>query len=283
MPRFGSIENCRCQSPRSKPISLRVIGSYVQRLDRCFPRSNAVISNMIIRIDSEDYRELSSILFRDGFVSITDMTNADDIRFIRNELLSLLTARGADEVGVRDLGDAAISGPEGRIVEIASPSSFRPRLLESLFFRRAMQISCAVLGPSARLGFDHFITKPPHNQAATVWHQDCAYKRITRSARRLHWWLPLQGVTTNNGCMQFVPASHLGPVLAHAPRSRGAHALETNLPLDAEPVACPLELGGATIHLPKTLHYAGPNNGETARHAWIVQIGIRRWIPTVLW
>jgi ectoine hydroxylase-related dioxygenase (phytanoyl-CoA dioxygenase family) len=48
------------------------------------------------------------------------------------------------------------------------------------------------------------------------------------------------------------------------------------------PVVCPLEAGGATIHLPKTLHYTGPNNTDTTRYAWIVQFGVRGWIPTIL-
>jgi Phytanoyl-CoA dioxygenase (PhyH) len=225
---------------------------------------------------------LRSDLFRDGFVSIADITTADDIQSIRKEILSLLVDP-AEEPGVRDLGDTAATGCCARILEVASPAALRPRLLESLFFQRALHISRAILGPSARLGFDHVISKPPFNDAATVWHQDCAYKRITRSAHRLHWWLPLQDVTEANGCMQFVLASHLGPVLAHAPRSAGAHALKTNLPVGAEPVACPLKVGGATIHLPKTLHYTGPNNSDEARHAWIVQIGIRGWFPTILW
>jgi Phytanoyl-CoA dioxygenase (PhyH) len=228
---------------------------------------------------SEDYRDLASSLFRDGFVSVADVTTVEDIRFIQEELLPLLGDVKAD---VRSLGDMSCPGAEAQIVEIARPSALRPRLLQSLFIQRASQISRAILGSSARLVFDHFITKPPRSPAATAWHQDCAYKRITRSACRLHWWLPFQNVSVKNGCMQFVPESHMGPVLRHEPRSKGAHALRTNLPLGAHALACPLELGGATIHLPKTLHYTGPNNSENARHAWIVQIGIRGWIPTII-
>jgi len=133
------------------------------------------------------------------------------------------------------------------------------------------------------LQFDHCIIKPPFNNAATAWHQDCAYARpITLSARRLHWWLPLQEATRENGCMEFVPGSHLGRVLPHRPRSVHAHALQTRLPVDALPVACPLPVGGATVHLPKTLHHTGPNNSPAPRLAWIVQIGIKGWMPSVM-
>jgi ectoine hydroxylase-related dioxygenase (phytanoyl-CoA dioxygenase family) len=232
--------------------------------------------------DIGNCRELNADLFRDGFVSLNHIADADDIRTIRTEILGLLTDRSVEEHKIRNLGDAATAVRDGTIFEIVSPSTLRPRLLESLFFQRALQISRTILGSSARLRFDHCITKLPHNVTATAWHQDGAYQRLTRSPRRLHWWLPLQDVNMDNGCMQFVPSSHVGPVLPHAPRSAGAHALKTNLPVDAVPVACPLDVGGATIHLPKTLHYTGPNNTDAARHAWIVQIGIWGWIPTFL-
>jgi hypothetical protein len=231
------------------------------------------------KIDNSE--KLTAQLFSEGFLALNNVTNTDDINFVRSELLSLLD----DQVGgrqVRNLGDAAESGRDGRILEIASPSAFRPRLLESLFFQRALAISRAILDASARLRFDHCISKPPHNTAATDWHQDCAYRRLTRSPRRVHWWLPLQDVDVDNGCMQFVQGSHLGSILPHVPRSPKAHSVKTNLPSRAVPVACPLALGGATIHLPKTLHSTGPNNSDEPRHAWIIQIGVWNWFPTLL-
>jgi hypothetical protein len=227
-------------------------------------------------------RKVGSDLFRDGFVSLNHITDANDVGSIRADILSILTDLGVEKDKIRDLGDGAASVRDARILEIVSPSTLRPRLLESLFYRRALLVSRAILGSSAYLRFDHFITKPPHNRTATAWHQDGAYQRLTRSSRRLHWWLPLQSVNMDNGCMQFVPGSHEGRILPHAPRFTGSHALKTNLPVGAMPIACPLDVGGATIHLPKTLHYTGPNNTDADRHAWIVQIGIRGWIPRLL-
>jgi Phytanoyl-CoA dioxygenase (PhyH) len=231
-------------------------------------------------IEIGNFRELKADLFRDGFLSLNYVTDVDDIRSIREDIIDLLTDRNVE--APKNLGDVDSGGRGAQILEIASPSALRPRLLESRFFQRALQFSRAVLGPSASLGFDHCITKPPFNATATAWHQDCAYKRITRTPRRLHWWFPLQDVNIQNGCMQFVRGSHLGPVQAHAPRSAGAHALQTEMPPGVVPVVCPLEAGGATIHLPKTLHYTGPNNTDTTRYAWILQIGVRGWIPTIL-
>jgi hypothetical protein len=149
-------------------------------------------------VDIGDFEELKSELFRDGFLSLNHLTDVDDIRSIREEIIDLLTDRSVE--APKNLGDADTDGRGAKILEIASPSALRPCLLESRFFQRALQFSRAVLGPAASLGFDHCITKPPFNATATAWHQDCAYKRITRTPRRLHWWLPLQDVNIQNDC-----------------------------------------------------------------------------------
>jgi Phytanoyl-CoA dioxygenase (PhyH) len=83
----------------------------------------------------------------------------------------------------------------------------------------------------------------------------------------------------DNGCMQFVPGSHLART---CPGACAARCCTSNKLAARRRAGCPLEVGVATIHLPKTLHYAGPNNTDTIRYAWILQIGIRDWIPTIL-
>jgi Phytanoyl-CoA dioxygenase (PhyH) len=269
LPRFR--HGMVISSPKSLPPKV-ILGGFEMTNSNLVPDWN----------DIGNCQKVGSDLLRDGFVSLDHVTDANDIEVIRTEFLSILSDRGVQKDKIRNLGDVATGPGDTQILEIVSPSTLRPRLLESQFFKRALLISGAILGPSAGLRFDHFITKPPYNRAATAWHQDGAYQRVTRSSRRLHWWLPLQDVNMDNGCMQFVRGSHAGRLLPHVPRSAGSDALKTNLPVDAMPVACPLDVGGATIHLPKTLHYTGPNNSAAPRHAWIVQIGIRRFIPTLM-
>jgi ectoine hydroxylase-related dioxygenase (phytanoyl-CoA dioxygenase family) len=228
-------------------------------------------------------RKLQDDLFRDGFIAVSHITDADEIQWIRDEIQNILADKDLKERGFHQDGDSSNQHNSGKIIEIHSPSYFQPRLLDSNFFKRALEVSRIILGHSAQLRFDHSITKPPFSVMETAWHQDCAYWRLTRWHLGLHWWLPLQNVTADNGCMHFIAASHQGPVLEHASDSKGGRALRTDMPVDAASIACPLALGGATIHLPKTLHYTGPNNSGEARHAWILQIGVKGWIPRILY
>src|SRR5579863_5021547 len=98
--------------------------------------------------------------------------------------------------------------------------------------------------------------------------------------------------------MWFIPGSHKGGLLEHGVVSRrgtgGTLAVDA---LDSSSaVACPLNVGGATIHQPLTLHYTGANQTPDFRRAWILHFGaygkvrlklhpksivatVRRWLP----
>ena len=82
--------------------------------------------------------------------------------------------------------------------------------------------------------------------------------------------------------MHFAKGSHKGPFLPHVRVRATGQSLMTTAPAAEDIVACPLTLGGATIHLPKTLHYASPNRSGQRRLAWVVHFGIRGLPPTLL-
>jgi ectoine hydroxylase-related dioxygenase (phytanoyl-CoA dioxygenase family) len=138
----------------------------------------------------------------------------------------------------------------------------------------------------------------PHNETPTAWHQDEAYNTEPIPLRSIHFWIPLQAVTVENGCMWFIPGSHLGGLLAHGVTNRraGGGTMAAESFDSSRAVACPLALGGATIHHPLTLHYTGANQSSEYRRAWILHFGafgkmrhllhpksiaakLRNWIP----
>lgn len=159
--------------------------------------------------------------------------------------------------------------------EILYAASFDPRLRKTAVFRKAQALARAMSRSSA-YSFDHAIFKAPHNQSETDWHQDVALTRLSSlprwlMPRRFHFWIPLQSVSQENGCMEFIAGSHKGPLLDHQPVERRAGEMGwMATPIDGEQIACPLEAGGLTIHDPRTLHYTGRNKADAFRKAWIV-------------
>jgi len=158
--------------------------------------------------------------------------------------------------------------------QIVNPVEFAPELGETKFRAAALEIARQLLGPEAHPWFEHAILKPAGYGAPTPWHQDEAHRYDGGiDYQQLSVWLPLQEATVENGCMQFIPGSHLGPVLDH--HSLGddprVMALECIGEFEAgEAVACPLRPGGATVHHARTLHHAGANSSDVPRRAYIL-------------
>lgn len=216
---------------------------------------------------------------RDGFTTIPQLTTPQDLDRIR-ELLDALFAR-FDELPKTlafDLGDRKLHAGPQRSPQINGAINFEPRLRQTLAFQNAGEIARQLMGPDAAYRFDHAIFKAPQNRAATPWHQDLAYGRQPDPIRwNVAFWIPLQDATVENGCMQFIPHSHLGNLRPHHPVGNDPqwHTLETDGVDAARAVACPVKAGGATLHLPKTLHYTGPNQTDQPRRAWILNFDCR--------
>lgn len=210
-----------------------------------------------------------------GFLAVERFTTAEDLERIKALLGELY--RRFRELPPRhavDLGDEAQPDGAPQIPEINWALELAPKLRTTLAFARCGAVAEQLLGCRAiHTGYDHAILKPPHNERATAWHQDQAYTEDRGPLSSVHFWIPMHDVTVEMGCMHFVPGSHLGPLVPHQRRGGRAHAMEAETVDGALAVACPLPAGGATVHLPRTLHYSGPNRTDRPRLAWSLEFG----------
>jgi hypothetical protein len=214
--------------------------------------------------------------WQDGFLNIGPISSVDEIDWlgkITERLFKEKTGResgqlcdlmGADEDEAQPL----------RLPQLANPSELIPALRDSLFRKNALAVAQQLLGEEAQFWFELAICKPAHHGAATPWHQDAASRQEHGiDYDQVAFWMPLQEATAENGCMQYIPGSHRGPVLDHRspnndPRFSGHECVG---PFDsARAIACKLNAGEAVIHHNRTLHHAGPNLTSTARLAYIL-------------
>jgi ectoine hydroxylase-related dioxygenase (phytanoyl-CoA dioxygenase family) len=216
---------------------------------------------------------------RDGFVCIESMTTGDEIDRIREIYDAMFAARRGWEKG--DFFDTRATNDEAealRLPQMFWLSRYEPSLRETLYHRNATAIARQILGPTAELVWEFAIMKPPHVGGETPWHQDDAFFTVgTDYDTAVSFWLPLQDVNLLSGCMQYVPGSHLGPLLEHDsiggdPRT---HGLEAKAPDISGAIACPLVAGSAVMHHSRTLHYAGPNLADIPRRAYILEFAVR--------
>lgn len=218
---------------------------------------------------------------RDGFLAIDQLTTPEEVELLRDVYDRLFSRRDGFDKG--DHLELSKLDEEGRetLPQILSPEKYAPELDDTLARRNAFALARQLLGPDTVRGGDHAIMKPPGHGAPTPWHQDEAYWHPGFLHTALSVWMPLQEATVQNGCMHFVPGSHVRDVVPHHLVDDDAHALEVDSDaIIADPVACPIPAGGVTIHHCRTVHYAGPNLSSGPRRAYIMGFaGAKRELP----
>lgn len=212
----------------------------------------------------------------DGFLMVPAVCGPAELDRIRAILRGLFEQQaGRDEGNQLDMlgPDRAGSGPVQP--QIVKPSLYAPELLHTPHFHRLQALARQLLGADAQFLFDHSILKPAGTVAATPWHQDEAHGDDPHFRHeQISFWMPLQDVAEENGCMRYVPGSHRGPLLPH--RSPGddprIHALEC-LPGsfdESAAVSRPAPAGWCLLHAGRTLHSALPNRTGADRLVYVL-------------
>lgn len=227
----------------------------------------------------EDVLSITEIFDRNGFVVVNDMIGEADLTMLREAYDDALNGRTDFAGNDRELG--------GVTRQIMVPHLFDSRFLKNEAVAKGAQIAASIFGETApELMFSMLIYKPPGHPHVTPWHQDMAYagRPVTPTGARLpndailQFWLALDDVDEETGCMTFVPGKHNDPMPEHfvasgdpedESRLLAMTAPEQDLDL-AKAVPCPLSAGSATMHGYATPHYTGANrSSERGRRAFI--------------
>jgi hypothetical protein len=181
-----------------------------------------------------------------------------------DQAVATATGRSSDHAGRLD------AGPES-LVTVVSPEVLVPALRDSRLAREAHRVFAMLFDvPESRVlcGWRSFLK--PAGGGETPWHQDAAYRPPPHNGGTV--WLPLDPATEESGCLEFLPGSHLGPLLGHSVQG---HHLVTSPPGRGAAVSCPLELGDVSVHSCLTAHRAGPNRTSRPRRALAIVCQIR--------
>lgn len=205
-----------------------------------------------------------------GYLVIEDLISQDQVKTYRdiyNRFLNGEIETGKNRV---DLGVGLGENTQvENITQIMWPSDFVPELLEMDYHRRALSVSKSLLGGDIELDFDMLINKAPGTNTPTPWHQDAAYWITMPDKRAVSCWLALDDATVDNGCMWYVPKSHLQPLRPHRPKGVKGGALvcdvneEEGMPIEIKP-------GTGIFHHGATLHYSRGNSTASQRRAFII-------------
>lgn len=135
-----------------------------------------------------------------------------------------------------------------------------------------------LLGNKAvRFWHDQLFCKPAHHGGVVAWHQDYSYWRRTLPMQHLTCWVALDDVTTENGCLYYVPKSHTWGLLDKPELAGDMEGLQQFLTEDqkrqfAEKVPIEMKRGYGTFHHPLMVHGSYENKSSRPRRAFVLNV-----------
>lgn len=162
------------------------------------------------------------------------------------------------------------------ILNVMLPRRYHPPLAGNFYERRAAAVARALCGDGMELDYDQLVAKPPRKADAVFhWHQDLGYWPLTEDPRTASFWLALDDVDLDNGCVRFVDGSHREPRLRpHVPlygdRSDN-HTMVAAVDPERDTIRpARLRRGDATVHHERTVHGSGGNSSDRWRRGYVV-------------
>lgn len=133
-----------------------------------------------------------------------------------------------------------------------------------------------LLKGSVRFWHDQLFCKPARHGGVVAWHQDYSYWTRTTPLAHLTCWIGLDDSTRENGCVRYVPGSHLWPDLPATGLAGDMDAIQSVLTEEQkslfEPVAIELKAGEASFHHPRMIHGSYANETDSPRRATVVNV-----------
>ncbi|MEO6724105.1 MAG: phytanoyl-CoA dioxygenase family protein [Blastocatellia bacterium] len=133
-----------------------------------------------------------------------------------------------------------------------------------------------LLGGAIRFWHDQLFCKPAQHGGVVAWHQDYSYWTRTTPLRHLTCWIGLDDSTRDNGCVQYVPGSHLWPDLPITGLTGDMDSIQSVLTDKQkelfEPVAIELKKGECSFHHARLIHGSHANTTERPRRATVINV-----------
>ena len=165
--------------------------------------------------------------------------------------------------------------PEQLHHHLVADDPFWVRLISD---ERLLDIAELFIGPNIALFASHYISKPPTDGQAVLWHQDGSYWPL-EPMEVVTLWLAVDDSTPENGCMRVIPGTHTLP-LHEMKRNTDipnvlSSSIDTELVDESKAVDLIVKAGGISVHHPNLIHGSNPNTSTTRRGGLTI-----RYIPT---
>lgn len=215
-------------------------------------------------MNSSSVSTIKSTFDQDGYIHYTGFFSEDEIRAIQENLEDYIEK--VVPTLPPELAFYEDASDKTSLKQMFGMSDHHPFFESLLYGGKAQQLAEELLGEQVSKGAVEYFNKPPSIGKATPPHQDAYYFMLTPPSS-LTFWIPLERVDEENGCLRYVKGSHLLPMRPHGRSqilgfSQGIVDFGTAED-QANEVAVPAEVGDALVHHGMTIHRADPNQSKT--------------------
>ncbi|MDG2468469.1 MAG: phytanoyl-CoA dioxygenase family protein [Pirellulaceae bacterium] len=196
---------------------------------------------------------------RNGFIKIPGFLGNDELQalldFVHRFILDAVQHLPREDVFFEE-----IDNPNS-LKQIQRLFAHDPQFSKMLFGSRFEDLARTLLGNDVQGVNLQYFNKPPGIGKPTPAHQD-GYYFMLEPQEAVTMWLALDDVDMENGCVRYIPQSHLNGLLPHRPtQTLGfSQGLANYPPTKALPeTAIPAQPGDLLVHHALTVHRADAN------------------------
>ena len=228
-------------------------------------------------IDSALSDEQVDSFKRDGFVGGIKVLNDVQIDLLLNELESLMQPNhsGADLWYEYNSNESA--DPNLVLFHALGAWRITPGFHDVLWHPNYLVPASQLLEGSVRFWHDQLFCKPARHGGNVAWHQDYSYWTRTRPMAHLTCWIGLDEANCENGCLQYIPGSHLWDLLPITGLAGDMESIRKELNDEQweafqNPVPMELKKGECTFHHPLTVHGSFANETDRPRRGLVINV-----------
>lgn len=209
---------------------------------------------------------------RDGYFIARNLVEPAAIAEIKATILDFIDNPGEleqvldPELVVRS-GEGEHLSHRAKFRKLQRLGRYRPTVWNNYYAHpNVLSVIRSLLGDDLLVKFDSVLLKPAKTGGATPWHQDIGLWRDDH-VEAANAWIAVDPASKENGCMQFLPASHHGGLIDHVLYEGGLHGeLPRNLVDNLEGVVdIELEPGDVVFWHSYMWHYSPPNTSDQGR------------------
>ena len=213
----------------------------------------------------ENYTQYKESYDRDGFVLVRNFLSPDEYE----PLISVLE-RFIREVVPSIPDEAAFYQDKSRpetLKQMQHMAKFEPYFEEYSRHPKWNALASTLIGEEAHTAGPEWFNKPPQTDHPTPPHQDNFYFKLN-PPNVASVWMAIDPVDEENGCLRYIPGSHLRGIRPHALTTvlGFSQGITDYGPKDEEmEVMVEMQPGDAVVHHAEIIHRADPNQ-SASRH-----------------